>query len=367
MGRGTGVFAVLMVPFLKLLGSSSLGEFMPDSNGAGSSPRTLEVVFCYSHKDETLRDELERHLSTLNRSGIVSAWHDRRISGGTEWDPNIDEHLRRADIILLLVSSDFIASDYCYEKEMRLAIERHERGESRVIPVLLRPCDWRGAPFGKLQGFPRDLKPVTSWASQDEALRDIAVGIRIAAEELQRTPRKLPTKAAGPRPSLKPSEGKRAPRTPSAGEVFAATRWRPNPSKLLAEGPHIEILISTTRPELDEGRAIGLEYQELRVHGLIDTGASLTVINPQIATTCKLLQTDWNRITTVGGTAGSFPAYAAAISFPGTDLPAFDIVRVVACPIIEQRFFSCLIGRDILRKWRLIYDGPNGEVEINAR
>lgn len=144
-------------------------------------------------------------------------------------------------------------------------------------------------------------------------------------------------------------------------------KWRPSPNKLLTEGPHLEIIISTTRPELDEGRAIGLEYQELRVHGLIDTGASLTVINPQIATTCKLLQTDWNRITTVGGTAGSFPAYAAAISFPGTDLPAFHVVRVVACPIIEQRFFSCLIGRDILRKWRLIYDGPNGEVEINAR
>ena len=143
-------------------------------------------------------------------------------------------------------------------------------------------------------------------------------------------------------------------------------KWRPNSSKLLLEGPHIEILVSTTRPEFEEGRAIGLEYQELRVHALIDTGASLTVINPQIATTCKLLQTDWNRITTVGGMAGSYPAYAAAISFPETDLPNFDVIRVVACPIMEQRFFSCLIGRDILRKWLLTYDGPNGEVELKA-
>jgi predicted aspartyl protease len=144
-------------------------------------------------------------------------------------------------------------------------------------------------------------------------------------------------------------------------------KWRPSPSKLLLEGPHIEILISTTRLEFEEGRAIGLEYRELSVHALIDTGASLTVINPQIASTCKLLQTDWNRITTVGGMAGRYPAYAAAISFPGTDLPTLDVIRVVACPIIEQRFFSCLIGRDILHNWRFTYDGPNGELAINAQ
>lgn len=332
---------------------------MPDIGGDGF--RTLEIVFCYSHKDETLRDELEKHLSILNRSGVLSAWHDRRISGGTEWDPNIDEHLRRADIILLLVSADFIASSYCYDREMKLAIERHECGEARVIPVLLRPCDWGGAPFGKLQGLPRDMKPVTVWSSQDEAFRDIAVGIRRVAEELRKIPRKAPTlnraRQSGQKGTLQ---------LVPEHQVLAATRWRPNPSKLLVEGPHIEILISTTRPEFEEGRAIGLEFRELVVHALIDTGASLTVINPQIATTCKLLQTDWNRITTVGGMAGSYPAYAAAISFPGTDLPGFDVVRVVACPIIEQRFFSCLIGRDILRKWVLTYDGPNGELEINA-
>lgn len=144
-------------------------------------------------------------------------------------------------------------------------------------------------------------------------------------------------------------------------------KWHSSPSKLLLEGPHIQVLISTTRPELDEGRAIGLEFRELPIHALIDTGAALTVINPQIATTCKLLQTDWNQVTAVGGLAGRYPAYAAAMAFPGTDLPDFDVIRVVACPIIEQPFFSCLIGRDILRKWRLTYDGPTGDFEINAR
>jgi len=236
---------------------------------------------------------------------------------------------------------------------MKRALERHDLGDARVIPVVLRYCDWEGAPFGKLQGFPRDMKPVTAWRSQDEAFRDIAVGIRRVAAELSKTPRKLPTAREVASEANNPTLP--LPRTPQPIPVLGGAKWRPRPSKLLTEGPHLEIVISTTRPELDEGRAVGLEYRELKVHALIDTGASLTVINPQIATSCKLLQTDWNRITTVGGLSGNFPAYVAAISFPGTDLPRFDVIRVVACPIIEQRFFSCLTGRDILRKWRLLY------------
>lgn len=133
---------------------------------------------------------------------------------------------------------------------------------------------------------------------------------------------------------------------------------------LLLQGPHIEILISATRPEVEEGRAIGLEFPEMSVRALIDTGASLTIINPQIAKQCRLRQTDTNKITTVGGQAGEYPAHAAAISFPRTELPSFDVIRVVACPIIRQQFFSCLIGRDILQKWLFTYDGRKGEIEI---
>ncbi|HLZ43376.1 MAG TPA: hypothetical protein VKQ11_20580 [Candidatus Sulfotelmatobacter sp.] len=143
-------------------------------------------------------------------------------------------------------------------------------------------------------------------------------------------------------------------------------KWRPNPNILQLQGPVIEIVIGTSRPELEEGRRIGLEYPELAIKALIDTGAALTVINPQIASTCRLLHTDWSRITAVGGSEGTFPAYAAAISFPKTELPSFDVIRVVACPIIRQPFYSCLIGRDILRKWLLTYDGPNGELEIRS-
>jgi predicted aspartyl protease len=138
------------------------------------------------------------------------------------------------------------------------------------------------------------------------------------------------------------------------------------PTELILQGPHIAILISATRLEVEEGRPLGLEFPELPVHALIDTGASLTVINPEIAKTCKLKQTGHQKINAVGGKAGEYPAYAAAISFPGTNLPSLDATSVVACPIIRQPFFSCLIGRDIMRKWLLSYDGRTGEVEITA-
>lgn len=138
------------------------------------------------------------------------------------------------------------------------------------------------------------------------------------------------------------------------------------PTVLLQQGPHIAILISATTWEVTEGRKVGLEFPELPVRALIDTGASLTIINPQIAATCKLKQTGHQKINAVGGEAGEYPEYAAAIAFPETELPSLGTARVVACPIIRQPFFSCLIGRDILRKWLLLYDGRSGEVEIQS-
>ena len=146
--------------------------------------KAIEVFFSYSHKDEELRNELKKHLSILKRQGVITGWHDRRIGAGKEWEGEIDAHLNTAYIILLLISSDFLASDYCYDVEMKRAMERHEAGEARVIPIILRSCDWRGAPFGKLQALPKDTKPVTSWTNQDEAFTDVARGIRAAVEDL---------------------------------------------------------------------------------------------------------------------------------------------------------------------------------------
>ncbi|HEX8115918.1 MAG TPA: toll/interleukin-1 receptor domain-containing protein, partial [Pyrinomonadaceae bacterium] len=108
----------------------------------------LELFYSYSHKDEELRRELEKHLSLLKRQRVIRDWHGHRISAGTEWAAEVDKHLAGADIVLLLVSADFLASDYCYAVEMKLALEKHEEGLARVIPVILRPCDWKRAPFG---------------------------------------------------------------------------------------------------------------------------------------------------------------------------------------------------------------------------
>ncbi len=145
----------------------------------------MELFYSYSHKDEEMRDTLEEHLSMLKRKRVISNWHDRGIGAGREWAGEINEHLKSADIILLLISSSFLASDYCYDVELGLAMERHESGEARVIPIILRPCDdWTSAPFGKLQALPKNALPVTKWPDRDEAFADIAKGIRKAAEEL---------------------------------------------------------------------------------------------------------------------------------------------------------------------------------------
>ena len=144
----------------------------------------MDALFLsYSHKDEVLRDQLETQLTMLKRQGVISVWHDRRLIAGDRVDEGISRQLEAADIILLLVSPDFLASEYCYSVEMTRALERHEAGEARVIPVILRPCEWQHAPFGKLLATPTDGKPVTKWADPDEAFLDIAKAIRTAARK----------------------------------------------------------------------------------------------------------------------------------------------------------------------------------------
>ncbi len=145
----------------------------------------IEIYMVYSHKDELLRDQLEEHLAVLKRQGLISSWHDRRISTGQEWAGKIDIYLERAKLILLLISADFVASDYCYDVEMKRAMERHETGDALIIPIILRPVDWGGAPFAKLQALPKDARPITSWANRDEAFFDVVQGIRKVVERIR--------------------------------------------------------------------------------------------------------------------------------------------------------------------------------------
>jgi|GEM_PF-3385325 len=145
----------------------------------------LDIFCSYSHHDEKMRQELEKHLTLFQRQGIGIIWHDRKIDAGEPWRGQIDSHLKSADIILLLVSPDFLASDYCYDIEMKKALERHDAGEVRVIPIILRPCDWQKAPFSKLQALPKDGKPVTRFRSRDEAYSNIAEGMWRVIEQVR--------------------------------------------------------------------------------------------------------------------------------------------------------------------------------------
>ncbi|NFA43609.1 TIR domain-containing protein [Clostridium botulinum] len=139
----------------------------------------VELFISYEHNDEKLRSELEKHLKSLEKNSIISIWHDRKIVAGSERQNEIDEHLRSSQIILLLISSDFITSDYCYGQEMNIAIERHYNNEAIVIPIILRAVDgWKLTPFGKLEVLPKNTVPITSWNNLDEAFSNVVKEIR---------------------------------------------------------------------------------------------------------------------------------------------------------------------------------------------
>ncbi len=132
-----------------------------------------------------MRDELEKHLTMLKRNGIISTWHDRKIEASSILDSEIDKNLKNADIILLLVSIYFLASDYCYDIEMEQALEMHNNKQAVIIPIILRNCDWSDAPFSHLAALPTDAKCVSSWDNKDDAFFNIEKGIKKVAIELK--------------------------------------------------------------------------------------------------------------------------------------------------------------------------------------
>ncbi len=143
-----------------------------------------EVFISYSHQDQALRQKLDNHLSNLKRQKNITSWYDGEITAGTNWRSQIMQHLNSAQIILLLISDDFMASDFCYSIEMNRAIARHDANQARVIPIILRPVDWSGAPFEKIQALPTRGKPVTTWPDRDQAFFDVVKGIRRAIDDL---------------------------------------------------------------------------------------------------------------------------------------------------------------------------------------
>jgi internalin A len=148
------------------------------SNDRHAVARPLRVMYSYSHQDELFKDELHTALAALRREGAIDVWQDRHILPGSEFDKDIGAALEASDIIILLVSKYFIASDYCWSVEMKRAIERHVNGTAAVVPVILKPADWKTSPFGKLTALPKDGKPIVEWQNPDAAWANVAEGVR---------------------------------------------------------------------------------------------------------------------------------------------------------------------------------------------
>lgn len=144
--------------------------------------RKLNIFLSYAHEDEAMKAQLDKNLVMLKKSDKVNVWQDRQILAGDAWDESIAKALAEADIILLLISVDFNNSQYIWDKELKVALERHRRNEARVIPVILRTCEWSEMPYAKLQALPGGAKPISSFGDPDEAYTEVAKGIRAVVE-----------------------------------------------------------------------------------------------------------------------------------------------------------------------------------------
>jgi len=149
-----------------------------------TSPSPKRVFVSYSTDDEPLWQQMKKHLSALERRGLITAWTFRKIVPGATWDEAIRKELDAADILLLLMSASFIASKYCWEVEVERALQRRQAGTAVVIPVILKPCDWKSLPLGHVQALPRNGKPVVEWKPRDKAWLDVAEGIARVVESM---------------------------------------------------------------------------------------------------------------------------------------------------------------------------------------
>ena len=144
---------------------------------------TKKLFISYSHFDESHRVALEDHLTMLKRQDIISVWHDRKIIPGDEWKDCIDNNIESADIILFLISTKFLASSYCFDVEVKKAMERHAKGTAKIISIILKPCDWHACEFSKFQVVPKDALPITQWSDSDNAWLDVINGLKKTINE----------------------------------------------------------------------------------------------------------------------------------------------------------------------------------------
>lgn len=160
----------------------------PKSRGStdrSSVPGVIRLFYSYAPEDEALARELEKHLTLLRRQGIIEGWHHAKVIAGRPWEADVNQHLEEAEIILLLVSVDFLASDRQYGVEMTRALERHHAGQVHVIPIVISSCDWTAAPFATLQVLPRNHVPITEWSNTKSAWTNVALEIRKVVARLR--------------------------------------------------------------------------------------------------------------------------------------------------------------------------------------
>ena len=146
----------------------------------------VEIFFSYAHEDEQLMHAVRKQLVIFDRQKKIVKWYDRKLVAGESWKEKIDHHINHAGIVLLFVSPDFFESDYCYEIELKQALQQHKAGRTEVIPVIVRPCAWDMAPFAKFQALPRGGRPISKWENRDEACLNVAKGVMEVVEAIEK-------------------------------------------------------------------------------------------------------------------------------------------------------------------------------------
>jgi len=168
----------------------------------------MKAFISYSHRDSPFLERLHTHLATLKREGKVKAWYDRDILAGGEINAEISGQLESCELFLALVSPDFLASNYCYEQEMQKAIELHDAGKSRIISIIVEPCDWQSTPLKRFKAVPRDGKPVSEWQNHNTAFLDVVTELRRIAES-EGEPKNMTISQQPPNDSIRPKETRR--------------------------------------------------------------------------------------------------------------------------------------------------------------
>ncbi len=153
---------------------------MPNEN-------TINIFIAYSREDAEILKKLRTNLKVLERTQNVNVWYDGEIEAGSDWEKSIKTHLYTADIILLLVTENFIASDYCYDVEMKEALSLHDQDKVRSIPIIAKECLWQDTPFARLQALPEDGKALTSsdWSNPNRPYLNVVEELRSICQDIR--------------------------------------------------------------------------------------------------------------------------------------------------------------------------------------